>query len=139
MLSPAAFLTRGTVEMGRPGHGARARARTWPVKLPFPLTLRFKAMLQRGIETAEMDVSWVSSLSWYFLLLFGLQPIFRLILGDDTAADSMRDMQAMSGMAAPAGQPVDVGRLFTVEKENLELHTHAWDLANVEKRLVSAA
>jgi hypothetical protein len=40
-------------------------------------------MLQRGIETAEMDVSWVSSLSWYFLNLFGLQNVFGLILGQD--------------------------------------------------------
>jgi hypothetical protein len=53
------------------------------VKLPFPLTLGFKSMLQRGIETPDMDVRWVSSLSWYFLNFFGLNGLYRLILGSD--------------------------------------------------------
>jgi len=43
------------------------------IKLPFPLTLGFKSMLQRGIETPDMDVRWVSSLSWYFLNFFWLE------------------------------------------------------------------
>jgi ER membrane protein complex subunit 3 len=120
--------------MRRHGRGARGRA----VKLPFPLTVRFKAMLQRGIETADMDVSWVSSLSWYFLLLFGLRSIFVLFLGDENAADSMRDMQAMGGMAAP-GQPVDMTRLFTAEREFLDLHAHTWELVDVERRLLARA
>ena len=53
------------------------------VKLPFPLTLGFKSMLQRGIETQDMDVRWVSSLSWYFLNFFGLNGLYRLLLGND--------------------------------------------------------
>lgn len=55
------------------------------VKLPFPLTLGFKSMLQRGIETPDMDVRWVSSLSWYFLNFFGLNGLYRLILGGDNS------------------------------------------------------
>jgi len=59
------------------------------VKLPFPLTLGFKSMLQRGIETQDMDVRWVSSLSWYFLNFFGLNGFYRLILGGDNGKSAM--------------------------------------------------
>lgn len=98
------------------------------LKLPFPLTLRFKVMLQRGIETNDLDVTWVSSLSWYFLTLFGLNAVYRLVLGDDNAADGTRDMAAM-GAAAPMagmmggapGQAPDFEKLHLAERDNLEL------------------
>lgn len=44
-------------------------------------------MLQRGIETQDMDVRWVSSLSWYFLNFFGLNGLYRLILGNDNGEE----------------------------------------------------
>lgn len=45
-------------------------------------------MLQRGIETPDMDVRWVSSLSWYFLNFFGLNGLYRLILGGENCKRS---------------------------------------------------
>ncbi|CAG8681518.1 18239_t:CDS:2 [Acaulospora morrowiae] len=108
------------------------------IKMPFPLTLRFKSMLQRGVETSDMDVTWVSSLSWYFLNLFGLRSIFSLLLGEDNAADGMRDMTAMPQMGASAtGQPQNYHKLHLAEKENLELTPHAWELEDVEYRLLA--
>ncbi|CAG8720362.1 16053_t:CDS:2, partial [Dentiscutata heterogama] len=107
------------------------------IKLPFPLTLRFKSMLQRGVETPDMDVTWVSSLSWYFLNLFGLRSIFTLLLGEDNAADGMRDMTAMSQMGAnPSGQPQDFYKLHLAEGENLLLTPHDWELGDIEHRLL---
>lgn len=40
-------------------------------------------MLQSGVGTRDLDVRWVSSLSWYFLTLFGLQPVYNFILGNN--------------------------------------------------------
>lgn len=53
------------------------------VKLPFPLTIKFKSMLQAGVATKDMDPRWMSSISWYFLCIFGLQSVFNFILGSD--------------------------------------------------------
>ena len=70
---------------------------TLSVKLPFPLTLRFKSMLQSGVATRDLDVQWVSSLSWYFLNLFGLQSVFIFILGNDNGMSSiLADLLALS-------------------------------------------
>ncbi len=43
-------------------------------------------MLQSGVGTRDLDVRWVSSLSWYFLTLFGLQPVYNFILGSNNGA-----------------------------------------------------
>lgn len=99
------------------------------LKLPFPLTVRFKVMLQRDIQSPDLDVTWVSALSWYFLTLFGLSAVYKLVLGDDNAADGTRDMAAMGAGAAsmqamnPAapGQAPDFEKLHLAERDNLEL------------------
>lgn len=53
------------------------------VKLPFPLTLGFKSLFSRDLAMSDLNMRWVSALSWYFLNLFGLNAVFKLILGQD--------------------------------------------------------
>jgi hypothetical protein len=48
-------------------------------------------MLQSGVGTGDLDVRWVSSLSWYFLTLFGLQPVYNFILGSNNGKFINRD------------------------------------------------
>ena len=113
------------------------------MKLPFPLTLRFKSMLQSGIATRDLDVRWVSSISWYFLNLFGLQSVFIFILGNDNAASQMaQQMGQMNPGAGGAGGGIfqpgqDPDKVFQSEAENLEVVEHEYILKGVEERVLA--
>ncbi|CAK1355449.1 ER membrane protein complex subunit 3 [Cercospora beticola] len=108
------------------------------MKLPFPLTPQFKQMLQAGVGTRDLDVRWVSSLSWYFLTLFGLQPVYNFILGSNNAASQIAQQMAQSQMGQnPMGGQEDPDKLFKAEIENLEVIEHKYILDGVEERLLA--
>ncbi|KAF2707730.1 transmembrane protein [Pleomassaria siparia CBS 279.74] len=106
------------------------------MKLPFPLTPQFKSMLQSGVGTRDLDVRWVSSLSWYFLTLFGLQPVYNFILGSNNSATQSTQQMAANPGAGLMGPEQDPDKLFLSESENLEVLEYKWVLEGIEDRLV---
>lgn len=104
------------------------------VKLPFSLTLRFKTMLQRGIDLTDLDVAYVSSISWYFLNLFGLRGINSLVLGESLFTEEEMFKSQVSGQGA---QRVDTKKLFQAEKDELDIIQHFCHLNDIEKQLLT--
>ncbi len=115
-------------------------------------------MLQRGIQTTDMDVRWVSSLSWYFLNFFGLNGLYRIILGGDEGgswhigyffgpclthtpgADATQNLAAspFAVTTQPVGQPQNFNKLLKAERDHLELAEgmHKWIGDDVETRIL---
>ena len=107
-------------------------------------------MLQSGVGTRDLDVRWVSSLSWYFLTLFGLQPVYNFILGSSSHGAAVQQQMAAMNPAASAtqggggglpgmGGQDDPDKLFRNEAENLEVAEHRWVCDGVEERILFAA
>ncbi|CAL5063607.1 unnamed protein product [Urochloa decumbens] len=97
-------------------------------KIPFPLTQRFRGMLQNGIDLSTVDVSYVSSRSWYFLNLFGLRGLFSLILGEENATDDAQKMMQMGG-----GMGFNPTMSLGAEKDSLDIIQHDWALPKMER------
>lgn len=52
-------------------------------KVPFSLTQKFRGMTQSGIDIENLDVGYVSGVSFYFIVLFGLGQVNALFLKPD--------------------------------------------------------
>ena len=94
------------------------------LKLPFGLTQKFRSMLQQGLNLPDVDVSYVSAISWCFILVFGLNSILQHFDGGDNYS-VLREQEQM--MKAPMnmmsmGQPgMDNEKILSAEKENIEI------------------
>ena len=66
-------------------------------QVPFPLGHKFKQMLQQGLSVTALDSTYVSSMSWSFILVFGLNGLIGLLMAD---SKSIQEMEAMATGAA---------------------------------------
>lgn len=107
------------------------------VKVPFPLTMRFKSMTQRGVDLATLDASYISSLSWYFIVMFGLNRILPLFTGGPGGgvSDEERMMQMQMGMVGGGQRGFDAKKSFSTERDNLQLAKQDFLLGIQEKSL----
>ena len=105
-------------------------------RVPFPLTQKFRGMLQRGVELNALDVTYVSSSSWYFLVLFGISGLLTLILGDRRDPNEKLSNLAAPMMAMGGGGGKDLNKITAAERENLELVKYSFELQGVEKRFL---
>lgn len=119
------------------------------LKVPFNLTVGFKQMFQRGLDgLTTLDTSYVSSISWYFLVMFGLRGFFKLAIGNPTMETQETNQiwhrlgKNLGRSGGPAG-PDDEKQIKMMEQEadNLELllpkHFKS-NLDQVEKRLLKS-
>lgn len=114
------------------------------VKVPFPLTRGFKQMFQRGLfDLTTLETSYVSSVSWYFLVMFGLRAFFRLAVGDPPQEEvEGNEVQRELGRdyAAPGGAAAfDAPKVLRAEADNLELlnaRTRRFKVDDAERNLL---
>ena len=76
-------------------------------KMPFPLTQKFRDLLQSGVSVVALDVQWISSISLYFLTIFGFNSLYKIFLNeeDDQMMSQLAGMNPMmmgAGMAQPS-------------------------------------
>jgi hypothetical protein len=115
------------------------------VKVPLPLTMGFKMMFQRGLDLTTLETSYVSSVSWYFLVMFGLRAFFRLVIEGNSNGglpqEQMESYEVQSGLGRTmSGNPMpnkfDPNQMIKMEQENLDITRFKGRLDDAERRLL---
>lgn len=108
--------------------------------IPFPFSYSFKSMLQRGVEAnPNVSTSFLSALSFYFIVLMGCGEIVNLLLsiiGFECLNNSQIDLPIMNqqgklmlnielihklSLVSPLGNQIDYSKLFKEEIESLQV------------------
>lgn len=107
------------------------------LKIPFPMpSVNFKSLVHKGVDLSSLNVSYVSSISWYFIVQFGLNGIYPLLLGEGSEVDQAKMMQMqMGGMGGMMGG-FDASAAYKAEKENFKITKHEWIASHIERTLL---
>ncbi|EUD68690.1 hypothetical protein C922_01090 [Plasmodium inui San Antonio 1] len=115
-------------------------------KIPFPLTYKFKSTLQMGMDIQLLDMKFVSSLSWYFLVMFGSSGLISIIdyfVLHDKDRSQNNPMDNLMGTQNPlAKQPANVNnvpdlkKFYDKKKAELENVRYKFWLENIEYHLI---
>lgn len=106
------------------------------MKIPFPITDGFKSMLQSGVATPDLNARYVLAISWYFANLFGLRPVYSLLMGD-SAADALIQQQRQVAPPMIAPGATQVSKLFASEAENVQILVHSSKFEGIVDRVIA--
>ena len=104
-------------------------------QVPFPLGHKFKQMLQQGLMVHALDPTYVSSMSWAFLLIYGLNGVLGMVLQDSKSIEEMELMASGAGMMQQGGQmqQKNYNALFKSEREFYDLIGYEFKLDDIEE------
>lgn len=97
-------------------------------RFPFSLSPKFKGMLQQGVAIDNLDCAYATSMSLFFLCMFALNGVLKLLLGSDADISNQQSMAAMNpsmalmqqGMAGAAQPGQDFGKIFKQLSEDMQ-------------------
>ena len=94
------------------------------LKFPFGLTQKFRSMMQQGLNLPDVDVSYVSAISWCLILVFGINSILQFFDGGDDfdmfSQQQQMMTQPMNMMNNPMGGK-DYEKILKPEKESINI------------------
>lgn len=87
---------------------------------------------------SALEPNYVSSMSWAFILVFGLNQLLALLLSDSKTIEEMEKMAMGGAMMAGAqsGQAKDFTKLFKAEKDYYEIISYKFALEDVEEAFI---
>lgn len=106
-------------------------------QFPFSIPIRLKELTQKGIEIDDLECSYATSISFYFVMLYGCSGILQLLLGGDAEVNNMNSMTQMQGQMK---QGVDYKKVYKQISEELTfvMGHHKWRVEEAPRQLLRA-